>query len=244
VSSQEARGLLRPYDPETLTSFELGYKSRWLGRRLVLNATAFYNLYDDIQQQRLGQDEAGQPTAIVDNAARAIVQGLEVEMRAFLPTRTTIGLGASLTSARFTEFPNAIANPDFDPANPGSGPRAFPGDDLHLSNTPLFTLNASLSHELDLPWGRLTPRLDYSMRTRSFNNVLNSDATRSNKHGVFNARVSFAPRAGRWSVALVCRNLLDRRYLRNGVDVLDAFGFASVQFGPPRDFYIEASYRF
>jgi outer membrane receptor protein involved in Fe transport len=82
------------------------------------------------------------------------------------------------------------------------------------------------------------------MRTRSFNNVRNSDVVRSNKVGVLNARLSFAPYHGAWSVALVCRNVFDREYLVNGVDLLDAFGFASGQFDPPRNFYIEASYRF
>jgi outer membrane receptor protein involved in Fe transport len=244
VNSQEAKGLLQPYDPEILTSFELGYKSTWLERRFILNTTAFYNLYDDIQQQRLGQDEAGQPTILIDNAAKAIIQGLEIEMTALFPTQTVLSVGASLTSARFTEFPNAISNPNFDSMNSRSGPRAFSGTDLHPANTPLVTANASLSQEINLSWGTLTPRLDYSMRTRSFNNVRNSDRTRSNKVGVFNARVSFALHDAKWSVALVCRNVFDREYLVNGVDLLDAFGFASGQFGPPRDFYIEASYRF
>jgi outer membrane receptor protein involved in Fe transport len=244
VSSQEAKGLLQPYDAETITSFELGYKSTWLDRRFIFNTTFFYNLYDDIQQQRLGQDQTGQLTSIIDNAAQAIIQGLELEMTALLPTQTTLSLGTSLTSARFTSFANAIDNPDFDPMDPSSGPRAFSGSDLHLSNTPLLTANASVSQDVDLPWGVLTSRVDYFMRSRAFNNVLNTDRTRTNKFGVLNARISFAPNDGNWSVAVVCRNVLDREYLINGVDLIDAFGFASGQFGDPRDFFIEASYKF
>jgi outer membrane receptor protein involved in Fe transport len=245
VSSTEAKGLLAPYDPETITSFELGYKSTWLDRRFIFNTTAFYNLYDDIQQQRLGQDESGQLTSIIDNAAQAIIQGLEIEMTALLPTNTTLTFGSALTSARFTSFPNAISNPAFDPDDPTSTePRAFSGTELHLANTPLFSANASVSQDIELPWGMLTARTDYFMRSRAFNNVRNTRATRTNKFGVLNARLAFEPNDGNWTVAVICRNVLDREYLINGVDLLEAFGFASGQFGPPRDFYIEASYRF
>src|SRR5262249_95509 len=143
-------------------------------------------------------------TSIIDNAAQAIIQGLEVEMTALLPTNTTLTLGSGLTYARFTSFPNAIDNPRFNMNDPiNTGPRAFSGTALNLANTPLFTLNASVSQDIELPWGVLTPRVDYFMRSRAFNNVRNTDATLTPKFGVFNARLSFAPDGRKWGVALV-----------------------------------------
>ncbi|MEE4660446.1 MAG: TonB-dependent receptor, partial [Halieaceae bacterium] len=40
-----------PYDPETLTSYELGFKSQFLENRLRINMAAFYNEYKDLQIQ-------------------------------------------------------------------------------------------------------------------------------------------------------------------------------------------------
>jgi iron complex outermembrane receptor protein len=40
-----------PYDPETVDNFEVGYRSEWLERRLIFNATAFYMDYQDKQEE-------------------------------------------------------------------------------------------------------------------------------------------------------------------------------------------------
>ncbi len=40
---------IKPFDPESVDAFEVGFKSRFLENSLQLNAAAFYNKYSDIQ---------------------------------------------------------------------------------------------------------------------------------------------------------------------------------------------------
>src|SRR3546814_8237003 len=61
------------FQPETLMNYEIGYKARLLGGRLLIDADVFYMEYEDIQQS--DQDGAG---FFIINAATARSYGLEV----------------------------------------------------------------------------------------------------------------------------------------------------------------------
>ncbi len=74
---------LGPSEPETVDSYELGYKTEFLDRRLRLNAALFYMKYDDIQKivnDVFDPDGPGPqpPTSgqTVKNAAKATIKGV------------------------------------------------------------------------------------------------------------------------------------------------------------------------
>jgi iron complex outermembrane receptor protein len=67
-----------PYDPETVDNYELGVRTDLFDQRLRLNATFFHAKYDDKQESQIYA--FGQATeTIVDNAARAYINGIEIE---------------------------------------------------------------------------------------------------------------------------------------------------------------------
>lgn len=70
-----------PYDPETLTSYELGLKSQWFDNRVRTNVALFYNDYKDLQTQTFlnGRQQ-------FNNAGKAKIKGFEVELDA-VPVR-------------------------------------------------------------------------------------------------------------------------------------------------------------
>ncbi|HLU91167.1 MAG TPA: TonB-dependent receptor [Pedomonas sp.] len=70
-----------PYDPETLTSYELGLKSQWLDNRVRTNVALFYNDYKDLQTQSFlnGRQQ-------FRNAGKAEIKGFEIELDA-VPAR-------------------------------------------------------------------------------------------------------------------------------------------------------------
>jgi iron complex outermembrane receptor protein len=74
--------LTRPFDPETVTNWELGLKSQWLERRLRLNLSLFQMDYKD--KQELYFDNLTRILSIY-NAAKATAKGLEAEL-AYSPT--------------------------------------------------------------------------------------------------------------------------------------------------------------
>ena len=72
---------LSPFDPEKLTSYELGLKSQWIDKRMRLNLAAFWQTYDDMQLDFI--DPATQQVYTL-NAGKAKFDGVEGEFE-FLP---------------------------------------------------------------------------------------------------------------------------------------------------------------
>jgi iron complex outermembrane receptor protein len=89
-------------NPERVNAYEVGLKSDLLGRRVRLNASAFYYDYTDLQIQVIS---AG--LTVLSNAAKAKVQGLELELQAAATDRLTLYSGLSFLDAKYKNFPNA-----------------------------------------------------------------------------------------------------------------------------------------
>jgi len=82
----------RPGDfgPETVTSFEVGYKSTLFEGRTQVAATAFYYEYEDLQAIY-----SEGPRQIVDNVGKLDGMGIELEVNTAITENITLRLGAS-----------------------------------------------------------------------------------------------------------------------------------------------------
>jgi iron complex outermembrane receptor protein len=60
-------------------------------------------------------------------------------------------------------------------------------------------------------------------------------------YGTLDARIGFAPQGKNWSVAAWGKNVTDELYRTN---IISFFGEEVSQFGPPRTFGVDFSYRF
>jgi iron complex outermembrane receptor protein len=74
----------QPYDPETMTSYEVGAKHSWLNERLILNASWFWNFYKDFQARvSRSVTSPSQPIPAIDfavlNAGSLHIDGGELE---------------------------------------------------------------------------------------------------------------------------------------------------------------------
>lgn len=69
---------IEAYDPERVKNYEIGYRSRWLDGRLIFNPTVFYTEYNN-KQESFTTYVDGVSTALVKNAAAAIMRGIEIE---------------------------------------------------------------------------------------------------------------------------------------------------------------------
>ena len=88
-----------PYDPETLTAYEIGAKSRFLDNTLQLNVSAFFYDYEDLQA-RLFINNA----SIVQNAADAETYGAELEWLWLVNERLRIDGSISVLKSEFNDF--------------------------------------------------------------------------------------------------------------------------------------------
>lgn len=89
------------YNPETLTSYEGGFKSKLAGGAIRLNASIFHYDYKGLQ---LSQICCSPPQTLTRNAAVAKVDGVELEATIKASDNDAIDLGFTYTDARYSDF--------------------------------------------------------------------------------------------------------------------------------------------
>jgi iron complex outermembrane recepter protein len=91
------------YQPETLTSWEAGIKTRFWDKRATLAATAFYYDYTNLQLSGVAVVQ-GAPRFVTSNAGEARVKGLEVEGQLTLTPQDRLSYSLALLDAYYTAY--------------------------------------------------------------------------------------------------------------------------------------------
>jgi iron complex outermembrane receptor protein len=132
------------YQPETLTSYEVGVKTRLFDNMLRLNLSAFHYNYSNLQLTQVGSfcpDALNvlQVCAVTRNATEAKVDGVELESTLTPTSADRIDFSISYLNARYgTFFPNTVLFP------------ALNWKDLPLDRSPKTSLTAGYTHTFDL----------------------------------------------------------------------------------------------
>ncbi|QAY79414.1 TonB-dependent receptor [Sphingosinicella sp. BN140058] len=216
------------YDPETLTTWELGAKTRWLDRRLTLNAAVWKSRYKDIQ---LSVNQT--PLNFVANATGKL-WGFEVE--AVARPATWLDLNASIghVDSHYTEI-----------SNPRAPNQALPLTlDDRFVKAPRWTLAAGA--QISIPLGRsgnLRLRGDVTDYSRIYNDLSNHPYLTENGYTLVNLRLTWTDVEDRYSVALFGTNITDALFIQSG-NFSNGFGLAEVSYGRPREWGVSASLRF
>ncbi len=91
------------YDEQLVTAYEVGSKNVLADGRIVLNASLYYNEFEDLLSTRF-VDTGGTTLAFTDNAGEITALGLEIEAD-WLPTdELRLGARISLQNAEYGEF--------------------------------------------------------------------------------------------------------------------------------------------
>jgi iron complex outermembrane receptor protein len=226
-------------DPETLTSYEVGFKSEWLDNRLVVNGAIFYNDYED-QQFLVNRSSAalgGGLALIVENAGDSSVTGAELEFTAVPVEGLTLRGGLGYIDAEFDSF---------ETVNPATGE---PEDlsDREFQDTPEWTFNLGAEYEFVLADGsslRLLANAYYKDDVYYTNDKAAADYELLHPDGftTYDAGIIFTTPEEHWQVAVHGRNLGDEREINGGFTV-DAFGSTDVSYTPPRRYYLSVKYQ-
>jgi iron complex outermembrane receptor protein len=106
---QTAASARTPFDPETVDSFELGFKTEFWDNRITFNVAAFLTKYDNKQEEivRPAPPPAGQETLVL-NAATATIKGLEAEFRGRLAEGFNVYGSLGLLDADYDEFETLV----------------------------------------------------------------------------------------------------------------------------------------
>ncbi len=221
--TSEAEGL-HSFKPEQLTSYELGFKSTLFDRRLRFNADVYYGDYKDIQL-RTNTVSNGILVVATENAGKARIRGFEAELTAKpIPE---------------LELTGSVGHTDFDYRKLGSVPGlTFASKPL---KTPKWQTYASGQYSLPTAFGSLIFFGDWSYKTRTFNDAVNTRILSQGSYSLFNARVTAD--FGAWSLAGFVTNLTDKRVITDGFTV-EALGFYNTSYNRPREWGVTARYRF
>ena len=237
---------LQPFDPETLDSFEVGFKTLSFDRRLQANLSLFYADYDNIQVvsiRDLGDpDGDGVPNIAQEtlNAAKATTKGLELEILYNAIEGLLLEGSLGLFRGVYDDF---VGPSDVDGELINRAGETFnrvPEMQTHLA----VQYSIPLSLETDFMDGYVTPRLDWYYQSKV--HYFGPELLPGNQSGfnLLHARLAYTFNQGRSQLALWGQNLTNERYLTNSVPLVTSFGITQQFFGLPRTYGAEFSHNF
>lgn len=224
------------FEPETLTTYEIGFKSDFLDRRVRLNGAAFLNKYEDIILGKLICPESSLPSPCLrpENIGSADVKGLELE--AGLYPVDGLSIDASLAILDF-KYTSPATNGILD----GS---AIPQDGI-TPYTPELTYSFGIQYDHEMAIGTVSGRFDGSFQDDVFTNSENTSWGVVDGRFIGNARLSYTTADEDWRVALEVQNVFDKYYFLSVSDATaNSLGIVSGVPGLPRTWSLAVERRF
>jgi len=216
------------YGPETLTAYEVGFKSTLLNDTTRLNASLYYYNYADFQAHA-----ANNLLFFVINAD-ATIKGAELE----LATRPIAGLnlnaGFSYVDAKVHDVPLATG-----PL--GSGQKRYV--DVEPTFTPKVQAFALARYEWSsYAGGMMAIQGDANYHGTSFTNITNFASTKMDSYVIGNVSLSYDTADKRWHTQVYVKNVGDALAEQLGFDMSSLFGGSLRAYLPPRTFGVNVRY--
>lgn len=222
-----------PYVEETVWSYEIGFKTAWLDRRIELNGAAFHYDYADVQGFVSAASPAALPAtyALLTNLGDAQHDGVELEGALRPMNGLVVQAGAAWLDARFTDTAAVGVSPEGLSVPLQGRPRPFAPK---WSGFALVRYETTLSPSLGAAF-----QVDANTRTRLTFPVTPVERALGGVPGytLVNARASLDYRPYGFQVAVWATNLTDERYR---LDIgSDGLGSYTEVYGEPRSYGVE-----
>ena len=235
------------FAPETVDSYEIGWKASLLDDSLFISLAAFKGDYTDVQiPGSVGVDSNGDGISdsfvgITSNAGDADVNGVEFEGRAVVG-RNFAGPGSRLTfnwalgvlDAKYNTFIDAFGNDVADQ-------RVF-------QNTPDVTVNTGFDLGIPVASGVVDFLGSVSLRSDASQFELPGPLDQDG-YALVDASIVYTDDSDRWSIGIHGKNLFDQRYIVSGYDfvtgsVLGLEGNLTAFYGDPRRVFVTGQVKF
>ncbi|MET0369829.1 MAG: TonB-dependent receptor [Sphingobium sp.] len=230
-----------PFDPETVTDYEIGLKSDWFDRRLRANFAVYQSNYNDIQQTILAPTQvcSGTPpvctpgtVTVVDNAAKGRVRGAEAEITVVPINGLTLRGTYSYTNAKYVEYRDLLGN------DLSQQPFVY---------VPKVSYSLSARQEIPMDNGEAAIQVDFNHKgsiTISPNSPVSGTGILAS-YNIVNARVSKTFIRENFDVAFFAKNLFGKKYYTGGFDFTPSgLGWSVATVGEPTVFGSEVTLRF
>ena len=197
---------INPYKPDTLSNYELGFKTSWFDRKLRINGAVFYEKWKDLQYGLSPIGSAG--VTNIYNAGDARVYGAEADFNLQLGALTLSASGAYIDAKLTTDFCSIGAGGNVDCT---LGTIAVPrGTSLPVQ--PKFKGNGTARYKFD--FGNSTGFIQGSMLhqsgTRSYLTDLEANLLGPTK-GFTTFDFSVGADFGRFNIEAFIQNAFDQR---------------------------------
>lgn len=242
--------------PEQSTAYEIGHKGEYFNNRLRLNLAAYYSLNTDIQRTSFSALPNGNTVALIRNAGKLRIWGVEGDLSVALGSGFRFGGTIGITEPRYLEYrelPNANdllgdrsseridSVPTFQFSLNGSYERTIGDVDFALRADYAWNNSYALMPNVAFVGDPLGVTVDPNTGKTIMQSII--DATTTEAGGVLNARASLGFGNGRYEVAVWGRNLFDRRDTVSALAVA-TLNFASIQRREPRTVGVELRAKF
>jgi len=203
------------FDPEKVTSYEIGYKAALFDRALTFALAAFRADYTDVQVPgSIGATVGGVQTfvGITTNAGKAQIDGVEFE--ANLVARDAFGDGDQLGLAVSVGYIDAQYRRFIDARGIDVASRRS------FQNTPDWTVSETLSYRTPVGPGVLNLSTTLAYRGDSQQFELAIPALDQPRYLLVDANLTFGFDDDRYTIGVHGRNLTNRRYIVSGYNFL------------------------
>ncbi|MFO1399673.1 MAG: TonB-dependent receptor [Steroidobacteraceae bacterium] len=226
-----------PFGPETLTTYEAGFKSDFFDRRMRLNGAIFLNKYKDIQLSKQVCPESAPypatPCLRPANIGKADVKGAELE--------------ASIYPVEGLSFDGSISYLDFGYTSPRDAAGNLANTSIPANAitpyTPELAYSAGGQYDYKLDAATLSFRLDGSYQGKLYTTAENSSWSKVDGRFLANARISWV-KEDKWKVSLDIQNLFDKYYYQSVSDASTSLGVVTGVPGLPRTWSVSVERKF
>jgi len=219
------------YDPEYVSNFEFGMKSTLADGRVRLNMAAFLMDYEDMQVNAASNEVATSSTK--ENLGDATIWGVEMEMKALLTDRFTLGINYGMLNDEIDSLKGTLVSNTVTIT-----------EDNDLPNTPDYTLSVMAQYDIPMQSGAsLSLRADYVTKDDYYSRPENIRENLIDNYENLNLLATYTSADERWRVSGGIRNATDEFYYES-VTPFATFGESFGQPVRPRTYYGSVSYNF
>jgi iron complex outermembrane recepter protein len=222
-----------PYNPETVTAFEVGSKNRFLDDTLQWNADAFLENDNGQQVSTTAFLSNGLAQVLIENAGKAKIWGAETDFIYKVPYLGTLNATVDYLHARYTDF-ISVADP--------SDPTAH-GNVQLAGNTPpqspALSAQVGLEHGWDAFNGTVTGRIQTKIQSPQNFSFYDYPDTEQKGYSMSDAFLSYEPAhavsGAHWKITAYVKNFTNAAVFSTAQE--DTFAFAyTYQWFPPRTY--------
>jgi iron complex outermembrane receptor protein len=218
------------FDPETVDSYEAGWKASLFNRRLQLALAVFQANYKDVQiPGSFGVVVNGVQNfvGVTTNAAKARFRGVELEInwrvaQDFGTAGDRLNLAGTLgyLDAKYLKYVSIVT---FDSITglPLTKPLELDlSGSRKIQNTPKWTLSGSLDYDTPLGTGRLNANTTLSYRSKSQQFELAIPGLDQGGFALLDANLVWRSAGNRYQFGIHGKNLLDKKYITSGYNFM------------------------